>query len=472
MSAFVRARVLPFGATLFLIAVTLLGCGSSEDAPAGTGGSGNSAGISGCGGCGGGIGGGGTGGVGDGGLVDGGGGGCLDIHVLTDILPPGPLEWWPGSAGQMQRDTLWRDEHGLHFAWNANLAPDGAIAGARLVLSTFDPGTGAAVDHRVFASFGFGGVARSPAGIVCLGGDHVEEAGVVTGALLINQNDAQVETFVPLYSSNELVLHVGWDGEAFAVHVWGSTGLEVSRVSPAGQVLLPPTVFGVSAGFQPDLRMSTDPVSGVSFAVSGEFVPVPWISAHTRDGSPVPGTETQGGKILPVQGDLGQAKSVDFTTVRGVPGGALVAWGVVGNPDGMMVVQEIDAALEAKGDVVLVPPSQHLGFDEIKNWITIQQEPNGWWAAASGGFFLEGIRLEGNALTVDNLSTYELARAGQKILDFRFLASARWDDELWLGFEDHTAQGSWGKPYLPYRIVRILPGCVYPSVWDLAQAKR
>jgi hypothetical protein len=384
------------------------------------------------------------------------------------MLPAGPVKFEPGSAGQMERETLWRDEHGLHFAWNPGIIEGGD--GLRLVLTTIDPAT-EEVSHRFFPKFFMGGVARSPSGVLCLGGQLVEGSTVTTGALLIDQNDPNVEIFLPIYSSDQRAVHVGWDGEAFAVHFWGSTALEVARVSEAGQLIMQPAVFGAAAGALPDLRLSTDSVSGVSFAVSGEFVKVPWIAAHTREGKPVPGTEATGGKILPVQGELGSANSVAFTTVRGVPGGALVGWGTVGNPDAMVVMQRIDAALAPVGDAVLVKPTKQQGTDEEKDWLTIQEEGNGWWVGAGGPIFLESVRWSPAGVTVENLSSYELARSGQMILDFRHLGSARYGDELWLGFVDETANFSTGKLYQPYRIVRILPGCKYPSLWDLLHEK-
>jgi hypothetical protein len=405
----------------------------------------------------------------------GGAAGCMDIHVISDMLPKGALEFVPGSVGQMERETLWRDEHGLHFAWNPWItdgSKGGEGTGLRLVISTFDAGTGDVIGHRVFPEFGLGSVVRSPNGIVCVGAGRLQGSTVTTGALLLDQKDPKVQTFVPIYSGTVSVPHVGWDGEAFALHFWGTTGLEVSRVSEAGDVLLPPVVFGQSYGFLPDLRLSTDAVSGVSFAVSGQLEKVPWIAAHTRDGKPVPGTEAQGGRILPVQGDLGTATGVAFHTVRGVPGGALVAWSLAsGSPDAMVVVQSIDASLAATGDVVLVKPTQYQGANEEKDWLTIQQEPEGWWVGASGPTFLESVRKSTGGVVVENLSSYELMRSGEKIMDLRHLGSTRYGDELWLGFEDETAGDSLGKVHTPYRIVRLLPGCVYPSMWDLANQK-
>jgi hypothetical protein len=452
-----------------LVACGALACGESQaDGTAGTGGSAGAGGGSGS------SGGGGTGGTGG---VAGAAGaaGCQEIRVISDMLPPGQLIFTPGSVGQMERETLWRDEHGLHFAWNASISDTigGPGVGLRLVISTFDPASGEATGHRVFPNFFMGGVARSPSGRVSVAGQRIEGSTEVTGALLIDQNDAKVETFVPIYAGSTETVHVGWDGEAFALHFYqSSTGLEVARVSEAGQLLMQPAVFGVVVGYLTELRLSTDPVSGVSFAVSGQFVEKPWVAAHTRDGKPVPGTESLGGKILPVNGELGQAISVAFNAVRAVPGGALVAWALTGNPDAMMITQQIDASLNAVGDAVLVKPTKTKSSYEEKDWLTIQDQPGGWWAGANGSYFLESVRRDAAGVTVENISSYEKVETGQEILNYRHLGSARYGDELWLGFVDHTSgllPG--GKLYQPYRIVRILPGCKYPSLWDLAKKK-
>ncbi|MBK7586725.1 MAG: hypothetical protein IPI67_41880 [Myxococcales bacterium] len=452
---------MPMLAGLVSSAALALGCSESSGTPA----SGGSAGTGGMGATGGGA------GAGAGGSAA--GAGCMEIRVVSDMVPTGAVKFVPGSVGQMERETLWRDGDGLHFAWNGWITDGtgGEATGLRLVISSFDPSTGQALGHRVFPNFG-GVVARAPSGMLCAAGALVEGTTLTTGALMVDLTGSKPEKFVPLYSGSVPIPHVAWDGEAFALHLWGSSGLEVSRISEAGELLLPPSYFGVSAGVLPDLNLSTDAVSGVSFAVSGRFEKVPWVSAHTRDGSPVTGTEALGGTILPVQGDLGGAVSVAFNAVRGVPGGALVAWSLAGGgSEAMVVVQRIDSALAASGDVVLVKPTQYQGANEEKDWLTIQDRPEGWWVGASGPLFLESVRFaQATSVNVENLSSFELIENGQKILDFRHLGSASYNDELWLGFVDYTESNS-GELYQPYRIVRILPGCVYPSMWDLLHKK-
>jgi hypothetical protein len=115
----------------------------------------------------------------------GGAAGCMDIHVISDMLPKGALTFVPGTVAQMENETLWRDEHGLHFAWNPAIVEGNEVKGSRLVLSTFDPTTGKAIGHRLFPNFAFGGVARSPNGTVCLSGQLADGSTTSTGALLI-----------------------------------------------------------------------------------------------------------------------------------------------------------------------------------------------------------------------------------------------------------------------------------------------
>lgn len=445
-------------------------CGESGGGAAGSAGSAAAAASGGTGGAGGDGGSGGT----DGGDTGGAASECIDIHVVSDMLPQGTIEWGPGSTGQVERDTLWRDEHGLHFAWQPWVVSDGSGTVAAFVISTFDPDDGKSVAHRIFPDFGFGGIARAPSGVVCIAGGYPQDGGVSSGALLIDQDDPSVEKFVPLYAGSKAFIHVGWDGDAFAVHAWGDTGLEVSRVNESGDVLLSPTVFGVADGFQPDVRMSTDPVNGASFAISGQFKPVPWITGHLRNGSPIPGTEADGGKPVPYQAaTLGAAVGVSFHAVRAIAGGALAAWSVgTTQTDGNVLVQALDTNLNPTADLVFVPPTIHEGFAETKDWLTIQQQPDGWWIGAEGGLFLESVRLDASGISVESISSYELARTNVAPLDYRQLASASYGDaELWLGFSDLTAGDSWGKPYSPYRIVRVRPGCVYASLWDLSKSQ-
>ncbi len=213
--------------------------------------------------------------------------------------------------------------------------------------------------------------------------------------------------------------------------------------------------------------MSTDATSGVSYAVSGDGEDMPWIAAHQRDGTPVPGTEALGGAYVPVQADLGQATGVLFNTIRATPSGAVVAWATGSNPDAMVIVQVIDTMLQPVGGTTLVPPTQWQGYDEEKRWLTAQEVQGGWWVGAAGKSYLEGIGFDGGNLGVDNLSTFDYETA-LSIMDIRSLGSAQHGNELWLGFEDNTAKDAFSKIYAPYRVVRVLPGCVYPSLWDVA----
>ncbi len=146
---------------------------------------------------------------------------------------------------------LWRDDKGLHFAWNpVGVGPSDMAA----VITTIHPETGE-VEHRLFPNYWVTGVYCTSDGIACLSVAHLESitpTGLQVlsgGALIVDQNNPSVETYVKVTPENgslsgKAPVDVGWDGEAFALYFRG-TGLEVSRVSAGGDILLPPTTFAM-----------------------------------------------------------------------------------------------------------------------------------------------------------------------------------------------------------------------------------
>ena len=100
------------------------------------------------------------------------------------------------------------------------------------------------------------------------------------------------------------LFHVGWDGEAFAVHAISQTSADVRlvRLSPEGNVVTPETAVGkITSIFQDESDIRTDPDTGTTWWVSWITGGV-WLSGHLRDGTPLPGTEAGGGVLIVPQG--------------------------------------------------------------------------------------------------------------------------------------------------------------------------
>ena len=110
-----------------------------------------------------------------------------------------------------------------------------------------------------------------------------------------------VAEWVSPWSVLEAVLfHVGWDGEAFAVHAKrnGEAAVVLVRLGPDGSVLTPATAVGAISNFYlGDSAFLTDGESGKSWMVN-ILSSTTWLSGHERGGTPLAGTEADGGVVL------------------------------------------------------------------------------------------------------------------------------------------------------------------------------
>jgi hypothetical protein len=107
---------------------------------------------------------------------------------------------------------------------------------------------------------------------------------------------------------------------------------------------------------------------------------------------------------------------------------------------------------------------------------TTQRWQQAWWVGASGTEGIHSVVTDGQSvLSRDLLVSYSPGQCyktdsckpfqGIHGGDMRFLDSLVWQDELWMGYLDLTAQGK-PSPAPTYRILRVAPGCVYPSMYD------
>ena len=303
-----------------------------------------------------------------------------------------------------------------------------------------------------------------------------DDGGAPTDALLlIRTDDASFEKLYalpPWPDPGTLVVGVGWDGEAFAVHGFGAQNVQyVTRIAPDGTVLLAPTAFGQTFGYAEEVRYVTDPVSGVSYAVSGRLAPFfPWLTGHLKDGTHTPDpTKIQGLELKPQNfgPDGGWAGGVDRPCITAFPAGAAVAWSTtssVGDPI-TTFVQPVGSTLGPTVDAIGIPgeqlpPPAEPGAYDGHVWLTIQPHPTGgWWLAGSNTMTINEIIVDPTGKSTRRVLVSFSASIGFAVSDFE---SVRYGDELWLGFLDASSAKE-----QPFRVIRAKAGCTYKSMFDL-----
>jgi len=403
--------------------------------------------------------------------------GCVDIHVIPKMLP-NPDEWYgtsPPIGIFLDRDHVWRDAIGVHVAWNVMHADQQA---GEMVVSSFDATTGAPLGHRLFpagGSKGFRAAALAPDGTVGLGVvlDSLDGGTGTPGLLLVRTDDAtfeQLHTLPDFPQPNVGIVGVGWDGEAFAVHGFGDGNVQyVTRIKTDGTVLLPPTAFGQTFGYAEEVRYVTDPLSGVSYAVSGRGAGDPWLTGHLRDGTPIPDpTKIQGVKLLVQNPGNDWAGGVRRPSIGFAAGTAAVAWSA--NPGSTLpittFVQLIDSTLSPSADAIgiagdpLPPPASGNLYDS-NEWLTIQPlQGGGSWIAGTNTLAMNEFVVDPAGVSVRReLVSYSNALTKFYVSNFE---STQYGDELWLAFLDQT-----GPKTQPFRVVRVKPECTYESMFDL-----
>jgi threonine dehydrogenase-like Zn-dependent dehydrogenase len=403
---------------------------------------------------------------GEGGSTD----GCVDIWVRVSTLP-NQGQWsivgGPPIGMWADRDHLWRDATGVHVAWNA-LHKDGK---AEAVVSSYDPATGALEGHRLFSTGPKKGVLATgvaPDGTVGLGVYVAADAAESARALLvIRMDDPSKETlaFIPGWPPSTLIVGVGWDGEAFAVHGYDPHGVQyVARIKPDGTILLAPRPFGKAAGYPNDVRYATDPVGGASYAVSGSGKP--WLTGHLRDGTPTPDPIKI--QAVPLEPKGLQGIHATSQAIRALPNGAVIAWSSYNaSPPSYFTtfIQVVDDKLEASEDAIGIPGESLPGssdpyFKDYNLWLTIQPIAKGWWIGGTNGYWIsEYIVFDGKLTARLQLVTF----SGSYGFYVRHFESAEWHDEIWLGFKDMTSTVADEQPF---RVVLAKPGCVYKAAAD------
>ena len=418
---------------------------------------------------------------------------CLDIWVHTGILDE-PLAsgvggvFWP-------RHPFWRDERGLHVAWLQSELTDGQFRPVHLLVSSFDPTTGEALEHRVYDPFPpevLGGLLYASAGapdgsfaaIVGSSDDSAPDGWadkIVLGHLDVD--GSLNEIILPWSIFDWRPLHVGWDGEAFVFDFVGNTSIDVLmlRLAPDGTEVLAPTEVGSILSIEEDrTSIFTDAATGTTWMASSWDEGV-WLSGHQRDGTALPGTGADEYVVVDGQGVTPYWPSHDIAITANGPS-ALLAWGNSAVSTAHLQLVEDG---EDVGDTFVLLDTPVGGGPYLSNKRMARLD-DGWWLAGLYGdpndpdmsaaemgamsfWFGDtptgGIELLGRSVVVSWPPCWpECEQQWKNGFDLRFLASLRYQDELWLGFQDGTEHTA--NP-VPYRIVRVGRSCAYPTIFEI-----
>ena len=295
---------------------------------------------------------------------------------------------------------------------------------------------------------------------------------VVTGS----PDGATYSEWVTPWSSLEAsLLHVGWDGEAFSVFSFNQADLSLRlvRLSVDGTLLLGPVDVGRVTSLQDNAYdFHTDAETGTTWAVSDLSEGI-WLTGIERDGTLVEGMDpVAGGMAVNPFGEVGSSRP----RVTSNGDRVLVSWYNT-NPDETYYQEVVAGELVGETVVVLDPAASKPVQDRVP-WV----RDDGWWLAhyvAIEG--IQSLRFDGaqpelEGLLIDHDSCYLdsscLGVTHHDFLPARFLQAEGRDDDRWFGFWDRSdcfeAPGH-EELTCPYRIVRVVDGCSYPTAFEIAQ---
>lgn len=446
------------------VAVASSGCSSGESGQAG-----------GAGGASGGAAGNGLGGLGgvagSGGIS--GGPSCVDIQIGPSALSS-PRQWVP--QGEPIPGGLWVSGDDLHVAWMAfewNGVP-GSDTFARLVISSFNRVSGVVSQPTVHSLFPSGvttneAVVESFAGrsdgLFAVGYDYMDAGSRKQFATLGQAGvDALVGTFEIPVDGDPLQLGdqsaAGWDGEAFAMHAYGSPPqftLHVARVSETGGTLLPFTQYGqtINVNYILDGHVtSTNPESGRTYVF--DSLSENLLNGHLRTGE----SFTAGPKQIQAVG-FATSTTANKAVVSSDEAGAWIGWIQIDDATSTSfnaVVQRVDLDGNPIENAAVFPTKVGAEFGDLGGV--------GEWALLSGG----AQRVDVVAAT--GLSIYSLAISGGSVgagtvlvdgssapeLDARDFEITEAQGEKWVFFSEKRQ----GHIRL-LRVVKAVDGCVYPA---------
>jgi hypothetical protein len=253
------------------------------------------------------------------------------------------------------------------------------------------------------------------------------------------------------------ILGIGWDGEAFVVHVYQEGQLFFTRLSVEGEILTPLQSFGYPPGFWNGIRVATNPISGVSLAVNTLDFAQTTVAGHDREGNSLPSTDYPGKPLIEIkyapemEGKFPPGGYSVSASPRGE--GFLVAWSGEGYPLAT-VVQSLGAGLRATEEAILIPSAKQVAPQAYEGYrgLALQTTNEGFWLVGQY-LYLKGLEYQGEVSFTTLIETE--AKTFDKF-DLRVFTAREWEGERWVGFLDLSA------PKSPLRILKVTPGCQYP----------
>jgi len=377
----------------------------------------------------------------------------VDIVVATDLTQMAPWAPYKVAGG------IWRTSTGLHVAVKADVGKIGADHHLWLYVATFDPTRGSLSRLRRVDVFptgvtfetgdiqGIGG-SGSELFAACLrswdGQQRPRNQTLFIGRL---DDDAfQLNVDLGWLSGEYDVAHLGWDGEAFAVHAMNNATREVfvTRVSPTGQVVLPLSKYGATPSDGRSYRISTNPISGMSYlfdAPGSQRL----VSGHDQVGTPF-------SWAFPSAFDLiiaGFAPSFAGAVRPGVAadaiGGAWLAWNKDDQPNRAVAHISKEGTPDQWGVISMQSGSRSPAI--------IASSPKQVWVADSDTRDIWAAELDdGIATAPQRLVTGPYPKGSPNIWGADDLEGTAWNNERWMSFSE---------PGNIVHVVKVEPDCVY-----------
>ena len=408
--------------------------------------------------------------------------GCVDLRIDGSALDQ------TLSSSAVSRTPFWLDAKGAHVPWL--LLPDAQA----LVVSTVGWNDLESVRHDQYEVFpkqipagdrGFFDAVGEPQGSFAIAWGFRDAGGATTSQHVLLGDTADATSWTSWSPETQwypaVAFHLGWDGEAFAIHLASSqsSDLRLARVSATRTLLNDVDRAGTvgPVGYN-DADFATDSGSGKSWMIFSASRGVK-LTGHDRAGS-----------VAAVLGDSAElAVLPDGAETPNLPGSyPALAFDL----DGLMLVwtdshsttwlQHLDDSLVSTGPALAIPPEQ-LGDPErfppaeLKDK-TAYRHDGRWYVAASNQHTVELFAASESEIT-DRWTILQSSRAddcltdwGCDLLSIRSLEFAEWNGELWLGFLDYSENNVDEDPFMlpfqsAYRIVKVKEGCSYKTLWDI-----